>query len=393
MPATRTAHAPREFQQLYRHHYGFVWHAVRRFGVVPALTDDAVQDTFFTAYRRFDEVALSSAKAWLYSIARRIASNYRRADHRGTRKQDALARATEPPRSSTPELTIALERFLDALTPDDRELFVLSEIEGMTGPEAAEALALNLSTTYSRVQNLRRRFRAAMTETDARATIDAAKRERPTATGHGWALLLPRLGRASVPKLASWWSPTAIAGLATIVVPVATLVTLGLGWASAPAVDPPPAHVAPIADEAAPVIDVRDAVTVPAALLPERPPVVAPTIPKPRKPTPRTATTLASLDRHNALLRDAGAQLRSGAAEDALATIVVHAREFPDSSLADARAALRIEALCALGEHGRARGEAELFFDEHPDSLVRDRIARSCAKPVVDSRASGQSQQ
>jgi RNA polymerase sigma-70 factor (ECF subfamily) len=398
MPASRprTAHAPRVFQQLYQRHYGFVWDAVRRFGVVPAQTDDAVQDTFVTAYRRFDELALPGARAWLYAIARRIASNYRRADERGTRKQDALAQTTEPPRTATPELAIALERFLEALTPADRELFVLSEIEGMSGPEAAEALALNLSTTYSRVQSLRRRFRVAMTDVDPRAAIDEAKRGRPGATAHGWALLLPKLGLAHAPKLAPWWSLTAIGNLATIAMPVAAVVTIGLGWASAPVAEPPRVRGEPAVTP--PALANPAAGTVPAATVPAPAPEVLPVTPlvistpvisTPGGPTGARSTELASLERHNALLRTAAERLRAGAADDAIATITAHAREFPESSLADARAVLRIEALCAVGKPAQARGEAKLFLAEHPDSMLRGRIARSCAKSVVDSSEPG----
>jgi outer membrane protein assembly factor BamD (BamD/ComL family) len=109
----------------------------------------------------------------------------------------------------------------------------------------------------------------------------------------------------------------------------------------------------------------------------------------PGGPTGARSTELASLERHNALLRTAAERLRAGAADDAIATITAHAREFPESSLADARAVLRIEALCAVGKPAQARGEAKLFLAEHPDSMLRGRIARSCAKSVVDSSEPG----
>ena len=40
------------FRALYETEYGFVWSAVRRFGVPTPLLEDAVQDTFIVAYRR-----------------------------------------------------------------------------------------------------------------------------------------------------------------------------------------------------------------------------------------------------------------------------------------------------------------------------------------------------
>ena len=385
--------ATQPFQALYRRHYGFVWQAVRRFGVVPALTDDAVQDTFITAYRRFDEMAMPSAKAWLYGIARRVASNYRRADHRASRKRSALALTTVPASVPRPEAVIVLERFLESLTPIDRELFVLSEIEGMSGPEAASALALNVSTTYSRVQSLRRRFRESLVESDPREVVRAAKDDRPRATAQGWARLLPELGLASATKaapLALWGT---IAKVAALALPVAVAVGLGVTRseaaprpASAPAVIESSARsAAEPAVVATPASAVAAAAPVPAALVE---PLPVPTA-KPRAREPERADA-PSLSRHNQLIRDASEQLRNGDAAAALATTDVHAREFPDSAIADARTALRIEALCALGNTSQARGEARVFAREHASSVVVARIERSCVGTLVESSPSGQ---
>ena len=74
MPRSST---PREFRAFYRDHYGFVWAAVRRFGVPPAWVDDATQDAFVVAYRRHAELR-GSPRPWLYGIAFRVVSDYRR---------------------------------------------------------------------------------------------------------------------------------------------------------------------------------------------------------------------------------------------------------------------------------------------------------------------------
>ena len=83
---TVEADALGDFRTLYRHHYGFVWHALHRFGVPMARVDDALQDTFVVAYRRRHDFSGGSCKAWLYGIARRVASNERRAAHRSARR-------------------------------------------------------------------------------------------------------------------------------------------------------------------------------------------------------------------------------------------------------------------------------------------------------------------
>ncbi len=393
----RPRSAAHPFQALYRRHYGFVWHTVRRFGVVPALTDDAVQDTFIAAYRRWGELAMPSAKSWLYGIARRVASNYRRADHRATRKRGALAVATSvaPPVAAPPEVVVHLDRFLEGLPAVDRELFVLSEIEGMSGPEAANALELNVSTTYSRVQSLRRRFRESFADGDD--VVRAAREQRPRATAHGWALLLPHLGVASTAaKAAPLLAWGLVAKMSAVALPVAVAVGLSV-TRSQPAPTAPVTRAAIDASSAeapAPRVAPRPvAVVAPAALPPAAPaPAFEPPAPAKVQSPVRTPTTpaAASLDRDNQLVRDAGDRLRDGDAAAALAITDAHAREFPKSALADARTALRIEALCALGKTAQAKGEARLFAREHASSLVLARIERSCAGTSVESDAAGQ---
>lgn len=396
-PRSRSPTTARSMERLYRAHYGFVWHTVRRFGVVPALTDDAVQDTFITAYRRFDELAMPTAKAWLYGIARRVASNYRRTDFRATRRRAAMAAATtdSTERAATPEAVIVVDRFLEGLEEIDRELFVLSEIEGMTGPEAAQALSLNTSTTYSRVQVLRRRFREAVAEPKSAAS--AVREHQPRATAHGWFLLLPELGiEAAAPATGLGLTFAKAATLAFGVVIASGAATVALRSEDAATET---STVAQEDREAHPASPRVASLAPEIATLPASPPVTE-MPPAPSEPPHVTAThaasrpqPAASIERDHGLIQTANEQLRTGDAAAALATTSAHAREFPSSALADARAALRIEALCALDKVAQARGEARRLLDDRPGSPVRGRIERSCAGVVVDSPSSGQAQE
>lgn len=382
---------------LYRAHYGFVWHTVRRFGVLPALTDDAVQDTFIAAYRRFDELALPTAKAWLYGIARRVASNYRRTDFRAVRRRAAIAASTtdSTERAATPEAVIVVDRFLEGLDPIDRELFVLSEIEGMTGPEAAQALSLNTSTTYSRVQTLRRRFREAVAE--PKSVTAAVREHQPRASAHGWLLLLPELGiTAAAPATGVGMALAKVATLAFGVAIATGAATEALAPAHAPSTSVSASSISDAAT-APPEVPVVASVSPTVATIPAMPTIAD--LHAPATQTPRvTAEHLArpshstSIERDHGLLQTANEQLRIGDASAALATTTEHAREFPTSALADARAALRIEALCALDKPAQARGEAHTLLRDRPGSPVRGRIERSCAGVAVDSPPSGQAQ-
>ena len=72
------------------------------------------------------------------------------------------------------------ETALDSMNMDQRAVFVLFELEGVTGPELAEALEIPLPTAYSRLRLARDAFkRAVMRE---RARRDAPlRRERGSA--------------------------------------------------------------------------------------------------------------------------------------------------------------------------------------------------------------------
>jgi RNA polymerase sigma-70 factor (ECF subfamily) len=49
-----------------------------------------------------------------------------------------------------------LRRILDQLPEGQRSVFRLSDLEGMSAPEIAERLGLNLNTVYSRLRAARR---------------------------------------------------------------------------------------------------------------------------------------------------------------------------------------------------------------------------------------------
>ncbi|HEY8147183.1 MAG TPA: RNA polymerase sigma factor [Kofleriaceae bacterium] len=156
---------PLDLAAMYEEHAVFVWRSLRLLGVAPDSLDDAVQEVFLVVHRRLGEFqGRSSVRTWLYAIARRVARNFRRgASRRGP--QEPLAEDVSDMRPADPrELAEKAEagRFLldllGHLTDDQREVFLLVEVEEMSVPEAAEALGTNLNTCYSRLRAARRRF-------------------------------------------------------------------------------------------------------------------------------------------------------------------------------------------------------------------------------------------
>lgn len=154
-----------DFTELYEAYFDFVWRSVRRLGVADALLDDAVQDVFVVVHRRLaDFEGRSAVKSWIFGIARRVASDYRRRasrKDRGKVSADGLAdsRTLDPAqRVQRSEAVELLYQMLEGLDEVKREVFVLAELEEMTVPEIAEAIETNVNTVYSRLRAARQAF-------------------------------------------------------------------------------------------------------------------------------------------------------------------------------------------------------------------------------------------
>ncbi|MCB9715030.1 MAG: sigma-70 family RNA polymerase sigma factor [Myxococcales bacterium] len=161
---TPSASGRSALETLYREHAGFVWRAVRRLGVPEAAAEDVVQEVFLVVRRRLPEYEGRGAPtSWLYAIARGVAANHRRGRARADRR---LRVVPEPRPLPSPEDEVGradaaarVRDFLATLDLDQREVFVLVDVEGLSGPEVAEALGINLNVAYSRLRLARRKLR------------------------------------------------------------------------------------------------------------------------------------------------------------------------------------------------------------------------------------------
>ena len=89
------------FSALYEEHFDFVWRSARYLGEPDASLDDAVQDVFLVAYRRFQDFeARSSPRTWLFAITMRVISDHRRSRRRKTRLLDSVTRMFSQPVST-----------------------------------------------------------------------------------------------------------------------------------------------------------------------------------------------------------------------------------------------------------------------------------------------------
>jgi RNA polymerase sigma-70 factor (ECF subfamily) len=150
------------FAEFYEEHVDFVWRNVRRLLRFDAQVDDVTQEVFLVAMRRLDEFeGRSSARTWLYAILRRVVSDHRRARERRKIRDSAdleeiAAKDGGPHRSAErAEAVKVLHELLDKLDENKREVFILSELEQMTGREIAESLGITLSTVNARLRDAR----------------------------------------------------------------------------------------------------------------------------------------------------------------------------------------------------------------------------------------------
>jgi RNA polymerase sigma-70 factor (ECF subfamily) len=133
-------------------------YALRRTDAASA--EDVVAEVFLIAWRRADRVPHTEPVLWLYSVARRVLANQRRA----ARRRDALVallgplarrHAAEPEPAGSP-LTEALAR----LRPDDRELLMLTAWEGLDAGDAAVVLGCTTQAVHTRLHRARGRLQA-----------------------------------------------------------------------------------------------------------------------------------------------------------------------------------------------------------------------------------------
>ncbi|HYJ07995.1 MAG TPA: sigma-70 family RNA polymerase sigma factor [Polyangiaceae bacterium] len=149
---------------VYESHFRYVWRCLRSLGVRDAQLDDALQDVFVVVQRKLDDFdGRAELRTWLYAIALRIARKYRERAMR-----DPLPLPLEPELGGTDaegavthHERLALARLaLEALSDDQREVFVLARVEQMSAPEMAEVIGIPLNTVYSRLRAARLAFEA-----------------------------------------------------------------------------------------------------------------------------------------------------------------------------------------------------------------------------------------
>ncbi len=174
-----------EFRAIYDAHFDLVWCSLRRLGVREADAFDASQKVFLIVHAKISEFeGRAQLSTWLFGICRRVASDYRRSavvrrevltdvthmDRYDTASHDSSTQAETQHRAET------AEALLDKLPEPQRVVFVMFELEELSGEAIGKQLGISVGTVRSRLRLAREAFsrevkRLALTQASGRREV------------------------------------------------------------------------------------------------------------------------------------------------------------------------------------------------------------------------------
>jgi RNA polymerase sigma-70 factor (ECF subfamily) len=156
-----TAGQPPDFPTIYASEFAYVWKTLRRLGAPPKDIEDLTHDLFVVVHRRLPEYdPARPLRPWLFGIAVRVVSDYRRSFRNSREVLDPIA-ATPDAIDQAPrqdenlagsQARTLLMRALDLLDFDRRAVLVMHDLDEVPMPEIASTLDIPLNTAYSRLR-------------------------------------------------------------------------------------------------------------------------------------------------------------------------------------------------------------------------------------------------
>ena len=126
------------------------------------VADDLSQEVFLRALQASGNGhgATGHERGWMFSIARSVLADYRR---QAGRRVPGSSLAPEPFRDGGQHLVVALAQLLGRLPDEDREVFLLKEVGGLTYQEIAAVCDCTTDSVRSRLYRTRAALRAMLT--------------------------------------------------------------------------------------------------------------------------------------------------------------------------------------------------------------------------------------
>jgi len=156
------------WRQLHRKYYPIIAAFLRRLGVNRRELEDACQDVFLRMFRFLPSFrGEADLKTWLYRLCSTEATRLRRRNRMpddtpvlvGCESDDLV---TDGPGISAPVAAEKCRAALRRLGEAERLVFVLYEIDGLSGHRIAETVGCPVATVWRRLHYARRRFRSAL---------------------------------------------------------------------------------------------------------------------------------------------------------------------------------------------------------------------------------------
>lgn len=133
------------------------------------LAQDVVQEALIKAYNHLDSV-VDSAKlgAWLASITTRTAIDFLRKENKTREKVDgyteldkvhAVMNQNVEKEAEANELQAKIYEFLNTLSPEQKQLFLLKIKDGLKEREIAEMLEMNPNTVKTKLYRMRKQLK------------------------------------------------------------------------------------------------------------------------------------------------------------------------------------------------------------------------------------------
>jgi RNA polymerase sigma-70 factor (ECF subfamily) len=151
------------FRALYERYADVVYAFVRRMLGDDAAAEDALQDTFLRVARSLASFRIDGPAAlstWILTIARRAALTPRRPPPAAPLREPA----TGPAPVELAAVRRRLEDALGALSPEQREVFVLRELSQLSYEEIAAAVGVDVGTVRSRLHRARAALQASLAD-------------------------------------------------------------------------------------------------------------------------------------------------------------------------------------------------------------------------------------
>lgn len=166
-PRADCPETPAQWRTFYEENWRWIYQVVRRVGGHDIEVEDAVQDVFVVLANKLHTFeGRSQLRTWVYRICLNVTSEHRRRRQRQRRIEHAASMVAfwrEGPQTSERILeargdAALVQQILAKMGERKREVFVLREVEQLSGDDVAEVLGIPSATVRTRLFHARKEF-------------------------------------------------------------------------------------------------------------------------------------------------------------------------------------------------------------------------------------------